>query len=280
MITRNSLGLVALLLVSAALAGAGCGAPCTPAAPVSTLDTVMARKQLIVGVKTDAPPFGFVAGGNYQGYDIDLARQIAHKLGVKVRFVPVTSADRIQKLNDKEVDLIAASMTITREREKDVDFSLCYFSTQDAFLVKSDSKISGYLDLAKMKVGVIKGSTGVANLAIVQPEAEPVVFDTYTEAFAALKAGHIEALTSDLVLLAGLAQGQTGQFKIVGTFGYEPYGLAMRQNDSKFRGQINDILQELWDQGVITQNIENWFGDRGRFPLQVNFTMETFPIGK
>ena len=197
-----------------------------------------------------------------------------------VRFVEVTTANRIQKVKDNEVDLIAASMTITREREKEVDFSLAYFATKQAFLVKQDSPVQGYMDLAKKKVGTLRGSTSTGNLAVVQPDSVAVLFETNHEAFEALKAGKVDAVTSDLVLLIGLAQNEPEQYKVVGGFGYEPYGLAMRENESQFRGKVDEILQELWDEGKIAQMIENWFGVKSRFPANIEFTMETFPTGK
>lgn len=276
MSTLKPLTVLSCLCLAVCLLLAGCG----PADNPSTLDAIVTRQELVVGVKTDAMPFGFKVNEQFAGYDVDLAEQIAHKLGVKIRFVSVTTADRIQKLKANEVDLIAASMSITREREKEVDFSLSYFATKQAFLVKTGSAVTGYMDLAKKKVGVVKGSTSLANLKVVQPDSEPVVFNSYTEAYAALKDGKIEALTSDLVLLVGLSQKDRDQFQVVGGFGYEPYGLALRENDSKFRDRINEILQELWDEGKLAQMIENWFGEHGRFPVEIDFTMETYPTGK
>ena len=269
-----------LLFALASGLGAGCGAP------VSTYDRVLARGELVVGVKDDSPPFGVrdAKDGSYWGFDVDLAAKIAEKLGVPVRYVPVRSATRIGLLNDGTVDLLAAAMTITRERERLVDFSLPYFATEQAFLVPQAAAIAGYADLARKKVAAVSGTTSLDNLKEVQPDAELVAFDDYPRALAALKAGQVDALTTDFVLLSGInteEQSRSGkdEFKIVGRFGSEPYGLALRENDSKFRDAVNTILQELWDRGTLQGLIENWFNERGRFPVKVQFNMITFPKG-
>jgi polar amino acid transport system substrate-binding protein len=247
----------------------------------SALDGILQRKEIVVGVKEDSPPFGFRdQGGDLWGFDIDLAKRIARQLGVKPRFVPVTAADRIPKLLSGDVDILVASMTITRARERVVDFSYPYFETYQALLVRADSTVKDYMDLAGKKVGVAKGSTAMATLKVAQPDAVVVPFDEYDDVFKALEAGHVDAMATDYILLAGLMQGQGEKYKIVGKAGWEPYGIAMRQDDSKLRGRINEALQELWDRGSYQRIHENWFGERGRFPVKGNFSITTYPKGE
>jgi polar amino acid transport system substrate-binding protein len=263
----------ALLVVVVAAGG------CTPN-PASTLDRILARGELVVGVKEDSPPFGFHQGGELWGFDVDLARKIADKLGVKLRLVPVTTANRVKKLMAEEVDVLAASMTHTRTRDRDTDFSMDYFATEQAFLVKADSPVRGYVDLAGKKVGAARGSTAIGNLKVVQPDAMAVAYEDYDKAFKALESGEVDAMTTDYIILVGLMRDQGGKYKVVGQFGHEPYGIAMRQNDSKLRGRIDDILQEMWDEGSLQRIYDNWFGEHGRFPAKITFTMTTYPKGQ
>ena len=269
---RLSLVLVAVFCVTLF---AGCGPDVR-----SAMDRIQANKEIIVGVKGDTPPFGYHdRNKQLRGFDVELAGAIAMKLGVKPKFVPLTTAERIPALQNRRVDLVAACMTITRERERLIDFTMPYFETSQGLLVRADSPINDYLDLEKKKVGATKGSTGMAMMKIVQPDAVIVPFDGYKAAMTALKAGTIDALATDHIILVGLLKGKTDQFKIAGSFGWEPYGLGIRENDSALRGKVNEVLQEMWDEGLFQEIYDSWFGEKGQYPTGSAFTMTTFPKG-
>jgi polar amino acid transport system substrate-binding protein len=246
----------------------------------SNLDRIVERGEIVVGVKADTPPFGFRdKDGELWGFDVDLTNAIAGRLGVKPRFVPLTTAERIPALLSGKVDILAACMTITRERAREVDFSMQYFDTHQALLVSLGSPIKDYVDLAGKRAGVVKGSTAMSLVKVVQPDVAVVAFDKYDDALKALTGGEVEAIATDYIILAGLLQGRGDKLKIVGQFGWEPYGIAMRQNDSKLRGRINEALQDMWDEGAFQRIHDNWFGEHGRFPTKVPFSMTTFPRG-
>ena len=117
-----------------------------------------------MGVKTDFPPLGFLdKKGVNKGFDIDIAKALSKELfgnEEAVEFVSVTSENRIAFLTSGKVDVIVATLTITEERKRDVDFSIPYFITAQMILVRADSKITKYQDLAGKKVATIRGSTG------------------------------------------------------------------------------------------------------------------------
>ena len=129
-----------------------------------TLQDVKVRGKLIVGVKTDYPPLGFLdKKGIHKGFDIDIAKALSKEIfgnEEAIQFVPVTSENRIAFLTSGKVDVIVATLTITEERKRDVDFSIPYFITAQMILVRADSKITKYQDLAGKKVATIRGSTG------------------------------------------------------------------------------------------------------------------------
>lgn len=248
--------------------------------PKSALDTVSERGEIVVGVKGDAPPFGFKDKyGDLWGFDVDLSRAIARRLGVKATFVPLVTAERIPSLLSGKVDMVAACMTITRARERVLDFSLPYFETYQALLVSVGSDITDYLDLPGKKVGAVKGSTGMATIKVVQPDASVVPYTSYDSAVKDLAAGKIEAIATDYIILAGLVHGKRDKLKIVGRFGWEPYGIAVRENDSKFLDRINEVLQDLWDEGAYQRIYGNWLGKRGRFPTESTFSITSYPRG-
>jgi polar amino acid transport system substrate-binding protein len=143
---RKLFQFVTLQLALVAMGGALASAS---AQQQSTLDVVKKRGTLIAGVKSDFPPFGYIdEKGNQVGFDIEIVQYIAKKLGVAVELRPVTSANRIPMLQSQTVDLLAASLSITRERVEAIDFSVPYIVIGSKFLVKKGSGIRGYADLA------------------------------------------------------------------------------------------------------------------------------------
>lgn len=102
------------------------------------ISEIKAKKILVVGVKDSLYPFGFVneKSRKLEGYDIDFAKKIADKIGVKIELKPVTSANRIPLLTEGNVDLLACTMTITPDRAKQIDFSYPYFISKQKFIVK------------------------------------------------------------------------------------------------------------------------------------------------
>lgn len=271
-----------LILAAVALALSACGGGSRAQAPIyDTMQQVKAANVLRVGVKTDTPPFGFKRGGEVAGFDVDLAYALAQELGIKdVQLVPVTSADRIQKLNAGEVDCIIASMTITRTRERDVDFSIPYFMDGQALLVKADGTIQSYQDLAGKKVGAVKGSTSGSNMKQVAPDCEVVQLGGFPALLKALDEGSVDAITSDSLILNALMRnsGKAASYRIAGDrFSTEPYGIAMRENQSVWRDAVNNALQELWENGRWQMIFDTWFGPRSKYATEITFSITPYP---
>ncbi len=268
--------LIALLTIAALVVLAG-----SPAMAESVLDKVKARGKLIAGVKDTVPPFGFVDEKTRQlvGFDCDIVNYIAGKLGFPVEFKPVTSQTRIPTLKEGNVDILAATMTHTKGREEEIDFSITYLYDEQKILVKKGSGISGYKDLAGKKVGSAKGSTSEQNIARVQPKCTVISFENYPEAFLALKQGKVEAVTTDSSILLGLkaSDEKPDDWEIVGAdfIAAEPYGLGVPQNDSKWRNFVNTCLIELWNSGEYRKLWEKWF--TGRFSLPLMKELDTWP---
>jgi ABC-type amino acid transport substrate-binding protein len=226
----------------------------------ATPDAIKARGKLLAGVKYDTPPFGFVdQDGKVAGFDVDLMREIAKALGVEVEFVKVTSQTRIPMLVSGNVDLTAASMTHTREREKTIDFSITYYTGAQALLVPQASKIAALADLADKTVAVQQGTTLERNLAQLAPKATVLPFHDYTSAWLAVREGRADALTGSYDILRGFMQTAQG-FKIVGPkFSVEPFGIGVRRGDADMRDFVNAVLQDLWTSGRYQVLYQKWF---------------------
>lgn len=264
---RAALLPLALLAVSATAALA--------APPADTLAEVKKRGVLVAGVKDSLAPFGCrdEKTGEIVGYDVDFVNALAKRLGVKVALKPVTSEDRIQRLKDGDVDLLAATMTKTRERAQQVDFSHAYFLTGQKFIAKK-FKVFDFKDLEKRKVGTVKGSTSETNLRKEVPAALVVLFDDYPQAMKALEEGELDAITTDEPLLAALlaSSPKKDQLEIPRLqISVEPYGLAMRKGDRKLVELVDKSLLDMEKSGEAKKIFDRWFGPASSCPLARTF---------
>jgi polar amino acid transport system substrate-binding protein len=239
-----------------------------------TIDAIKARGKLLAGVKYDTPPFGYLDEKNQvTGFDVDLMREIAKALGVEVELVKVTSPTRIPLLVSGNVDIVAASMTHTREREGAIDFSITYYTGAQALLVPTASPIKGLGDLAGKTVAVQQGTTLEKTLAQAAPEAKVQPFRDYTTAWLALRQGRADAFTGSYDILRGFTR-ETEGFHIVGDkFSVEPFGIGIRHGDWQMRNFVNAVLQDLWTSGRYQQIYRQWF------QVDPDFPIETWPKG-
>ncbi len=257
-----------------------------PAWAETTLEKIARTGTFVVGTRTGSPPFGFINKENqWGGFSVDLARlvqaNLEKKLGKPVKFElkESTPATRIPLLASGAVDLIAGTMTITRARRESLDFSITFFVTGAQFLVKKGSPIKGVRDVAGKRIGAQQGSTNEKFLREKHPQAQLVVFPDQPAAFTALAQGKIDAYTNDGVQLAGLKAKapSPGDWDVVGEFyTYEPYGMAMRKNDTDFRNVVDFTLMEAIEGGEYQKLYDKWFGPRGEVPYPLSESAQVF----
>ena len=264
------------LAITAALTGCGGGAE-KPAAEktgggdTKTVKSAVAaakeRGKLVVGVKYDTNLFGKKdpADGQVKGFDIDMAKAVSKKVmgdEAKLELKEVTSKTRIPLLENGDIDAIIATMTITEERKKQVDFSDVYFAAGQSLLVPNDSPVTGIQDLKGKTVIAVKGSTSAKNIREKSPEAKVAEYENYAEAFTALKSKKGDALTTDNSILLGM-QKEDPNFKLVGgLFTDEPYGIAVRKGDAEMLKAVNETITELKSSGEYDKIHEKWFGKK------------------
>jgi ABC-type amino acid transport substrate-binding protein len=264
MINRRQVQLTAALAALAALAPLS-----TAPAQTGSMSKIKERGTLKAGVKYDTPPFGFLDDKNEPaGFDLDIVRNIGEKLGLKIEFVKVTSPTRVPLLVSGNVDIVAASMTHTRERDKAIDFSITYYTGGQSLMVASDSKVAGVKDLDGKEVAVQQGTTLEKNIAAAAPKAKITAFKDYNSAWLALAQGRVEALTGSLNVLQGF-QKDNPKFKIVGElFSVEPFGIGIRQGDAELRDAVNFALQDMWTSGEYTALYRKWFNTDPTYPIE------------
>jgi ABC-type amino acid transport substrate-binding protein len=260
MVRRNPVGrgiAVLAVFVMAALALA------SPAAG-GGLDDARSRGKLLVGVKTDFPPFGSLdPAGKPAGFDVDVARYLARALFEeegRLELVPVTSGSRIPFLYSDWIDMIVATMTVTEDRRRVLDFSDPYFASASLLLVLAGSTVRGIEDLAGKAVAVLEGSVQEKDLEQVAPGAKRVAFKNMDEAVAALRGKKVDALCQDDMLVLALAKGSRDLKTVGKPILLRPYAIAVRKGDVETLRWINDKLSAMKKDGTYDRLKEKYFG--------------------
>src|SRR6185503_626008 len=187
-----------VILATGLIACNGRPTPPVTSPPASTLDTVRAAGTVRVGIRFDNPPLSYIdSNGNWIGFDVDLANELAERLGIKLEQVKVDETTRISFLQEGKIDMAVASMNHTRKREEAVDFSLTYFWDNQTFLVRKESGIAKLEDLFGKKVALNAGSSAIDAwkryvTAAGGPEPEIVEFTDKVAAMQALRDGAVE----------------------------------------------------------------------------------------
>lgn len=272
---------IILWLVVLSVVGAGCAA-LSGAAPASTLDRVKQSGKVRVGIRFDNPPLSYIdEQGNWVGFDVDLARALAGRLGVEIEQVKVDETTRISFLQEDKIDLAVASMNHTRSREEAVDFSITYFWDNQSFLVRKGT-YTGINELMGQKVAANAGSSAIPSwqaysAAAGGPPPEIVEFTDKLAAMQALRDGAVEGYTEDNITLLALAAGDPALELLPGGHNPVQFGLGLPENDSEWRDAVNLALQELWKDGTYHQIYTKWLGPDADIHLPLGGQMEIWP---
>ena len=242
----------------------------------STLDIVKKRGALFAGVRSDVSNFGFIdETGNHVGFEIDLVKEIAKRLEVKLKLVPVTSSSRTPLLLGGRIDLIAATMTHYRRRQKNLDFSIGYMRSPQTLLVKKGKSIKSLSDVMGKRAAVSLGSGAGINLHNVQPKARLQNYQNYFDAFRALLRDEVDILATDIVILKSLytKAPDPEEFDILSRdvkFGGGEWAIALPKNDSEWRHAINQCLQDIWNEGIWDHIFHKWLGPNTHLAINKN----------
>src|SRR5688572_478610 len=281
--------LVVILAVAVAF-----GAAAPSLAQTDTLEKVASSGVLTIGTRTGSPPFTYINKNNeWVGFTIDLVEQLvkpevekAAGKTVKIEKKESTPPTRIPLLSNNSVELIAGTMTDTPQRRESVDFSLTFFYTGAQFLVKKGSPIKGVSDIGGKRVAAQQGSTNAKIIREKYPTAQLREFPDQPAAFQALAQGQVDAYTNDGIQLWGLrAKAPTpDQWEVVGDFySEEPYGMAMRKGDAKFKAAVDAGLKKGFESGKYFDIYDKWFGPKGEVPYPMTPPVKAYlmkQIGK
>ncbi len=262
------IGLILILALSLVLVG--CSSPAAAPAPSGPQEAADIQKikdngVLKVGCKVDVPKFGYKdpKTNEIDGFEIDIARAIAKKIfgdETKVDLEAVTAKTRGPLLDSGEVDIVAATFTITEERKQTYNFSDPYFIDGVGLLVKKDAGIASLKDLDGKKIGVAQSAT---SKKAVQEEADKLgikveflEFATYPEIKAALDSGRVQCFSVDTAILFGYLDDST---VVLGDrFAPQEYGIASKKGNDALAKLINDTINEMAANGEIDALIAKW----------------------
>ncbi|MDY6064919.1 MAG: transporter substrate-binding domain-containing protein [Finegoldia sp.] len=218
------------------------------------------------GVKYDTNLFGMynITDQEVQGFDIDIAKALTDVITDgrgEANFIEVTSKTRIPLLKNGNIDAIIATMTISEERKKEVDFSDVYYDAGQDLLVPDGSEINSLDDLtADHTVLAVKGSTSAKNIRELAPKAEVLELENYSECFTALKAGQGDCMTTDNAILLGIMDKNPGYHITGKVFTEEPYGIAVNKDKQEaFLKEVNDALATIKANGTYDEIYNKWF---------------------
>jgi len=283
----KTLALVVALAVALGLAG-----PVT--AQQDTLEKIKSTGVLTIGTRTGSPPFAYINKNNeWVGFSIDLVELVvkpsverAVGKSIKVEKKESTPPTRIPLLTSNSVDLIAGTMTDTPQRREAVDFSLTFFYTGAQFLVKKGSPIKSINDIGGKRVAAQQGATNAKILREKYPKAQLREFPDQPAAFQALLQGQVDAYTNDGIQLYGLKAKAPNpdEWEVVGDFySEEPYGMAMRKGDAKFKAAVDAGLKNAFESGKYFEIYDKWFGPKGELPYPMTAQVRAYllkQIGK
>ncbi len=235
----------------------------------STMERIQQRGRLIAGVDQNSYLMGFRNSftGEIEGFDVDVARQIARAVfgdEKKVQFKVVTAAERIPMLRSGAVDVVVRTMTITCDRLEDVDFSQVYYQAGQRVLVRRNSGIGGVEGLADKRVCVASGSTSLGN--VVNRVRTTVSVPNWTDCLVMLQQGQVDAISTDDTILAGLA-AQDPYTEVVGSrFTDESYGVGIPKGQEDLVRFVNGVLERMRADGTWRGIYDRWLGRLGPAP--------------
>jgi len=251
------------------------------------LKRIKATKSVAVAYRSDAAPFSFVDDSKQPaGFSIELCRRvvasIAQQLGVdgmQIKWVPVTTQDRMEVVEKGKADMECGSTSVTLSRLKRVNFSSYTFVDGTGVLVRTDSAARQLSDLGGKKIGVIPGTTNekavndALKRAVINATVVPV--KSRDEGLAQFEAGQIDAFASDRTLLLALApkvKDPKSITMLLEDLSFEPYAIVLPRGDDDFRLAVNSALAQTYRSGDVVPIFKRWFSALGKPGLMLEAT--------
>lgn len=229
----------------------------------TALDDVMKAKSIKIAIPTDFPPYGFVGTDlQPQGLDVDMAKYIATKLGVKVELVPVTSANRIPYLQTKKADLVISTLGKNPEREKVIDFTVAYSPFFQAVFAAKSMPLASFADLAGKSVGVTRGAIEDQELSKVAPAGADIKrFEDNNATVSAFVSGQVQVIATG-ASVAGNMMARNPQlnteYKLL--LKDSPNFIGVAKGEDALRTKVNEVILAAKKTGDLDTMAKKWLG--------------------
>jgi polar amino acid transport system substrate-binding protein len=248
-------GAIALLAVVAATMGSAQPTAATGPAAAKRADAplpklpanILNRKRFIVGVKCDAPPFGYInVQGKNAGFDVEVAKwfsRFAFGRENRVSYICAPTPAREPLLTTDRADLVISTFTYTADRDTRIDFSRAYYKATGRLLVKNNGPVQSLANLAGRKVATTSGSIYDRWMKRCFPQTEVIVADSFTNALLAFNQGRADALMWDDTVLVGVAAADQSAKLTDDTFLALPYGIGIKQGNGALKRWVDSRLE-------------------------------------
>ncbi len=270
---KRNLVLILLLCFSLTLVLGGCGsANNTDKDPQQTAQTdtswqdIQDKGYFVMGLDDAFPPMGYRDENNeIVGFDIDLAKEAAKRLGVDVKFQTIVWESKVEELDSGNIDVIWNGFSVTPEREKQVLFTKPYIKNRQVIVVTADSPIKTKADLEGKKIGIQAGSSAqdavLADKATYEVIKDNILeFDDNVMAMRDLKGGGLDAVVVDIIVGKYYVSKHPGEYKFLEEdFGAEDFAVGLRLTDKAFLAEMNKALDAMKADGTASQISDKWF---------------------
>lgn len=230
------------------------------ASPENSTEPTNSDNVIVMGTNAEFEPFEYRDGLDIVGFDVEIAKAVANKLGKELKIEDMAFDSLIMGLNNDKMDFIAAGMTATEERAQQVDFSDSYFKSKQVIIVKADNTaIASADDLVGKSVGVQLGTTG--DLFVSGTEGVTVVqVKKGTQAVMDLQNGKVDAVVIDEEPAKKMIAGKTDVKILEVPFTEEEYAIAVKKGNTELLNTINETIEELKANGEYDKIYEQFFG--------------------
>lgn len=254
---RLSKSLVLLVILMVSVTVSGCGQ--TEKEPVDALQRVKDASEISFAMSGGYPPFNYYNENNQLvGFDVDVSREIARRLGVEFKPVTTEWSGIIEGLRSGAYDSILGSMAITEQRLKVVDFSDPYYYSGAQLVVRSDSDFESPADLEGKIIGLVTGTTFEEDAQKLNPE-EIKLYKDDNQTLLELKNGAIDAVITDRVVGINALNSGKFEFELLGSpLRSEDIAVAFRQEDDSLREAVNQIISDMREDGTLARYSEKW----------------------
>lgn len=240
------------------------------AAAGPTLERIRTSQTLTIGYRPGSAPMSYETNGQVTGYAVELCQRVGNAIAqqlklpsLKIRYVPVTSAERIPALLKGNIDMECAGTTNTKSRREQVAFGLTYFYAGAALLVRDGEGIQGLMNMHGKTLAVVKGTTGQLVAEAREREGggwKTVVFDNTRAAVEALEQGKADGVIQDDIQLVPLARKSSKKLVLAGrNLSIEPLAPMFNKNDPELTSLVQSFMRQFYRDGEMAQLYDRWF---------------------